>query len=69
VRRSASVAHFPAAPRTSLESVGHGIVLTAAQAEQLTAFVREKQHEGSVLSRRAEYLGALEAVLLDGEGP
>jgi hypothetical protein len=42
--------------------------LTAAQIEQLTAFLQEKQHEGSVLIRKTEYLGALEAVLLDGEG-
>ena len=48
--------------------MGHEIVLTAAQAEQLTAFVREKQHEGAVLIRGAKYLGALEVVLLDGEG-
>jgi hypothetical protein len=30
--------------------------------------VREKEHEGAVLIRKAKHLGALEAVLLDGEG-
>ena len=44
------------------------LTLTAAQVEQLTAFLQEKQHEGSVLVRKAKHLGALEAVLLDGEG-
>jgi hypothetical protein len=44
------------------------LTLTAAQAEQLTAFLREKEHEGAVLVRKAEYLGALEALLLDDEG-
>jgi hypothetical protein len=46
--------------------MGDAITLTAAQAEQLTAFLREKEHEGSVLLRRAKHLGALEAVLLHG---
>jgi hypothetical protein len=45
-----------------------GLILTAAQAEQLTAFLDENDHEGSVLLRKAKHLGALEAVLLDGEG-
>jgi hypothetical protein len=41
---------------------------TAAQAEQLTPFLLEKHHEGAVLVRKAEYLGSLKAVLLNGRG-
>jgi hypothetical protein len=48
--------------------MGDGITLTAPQAEQLTAFLDEKDHEGSVLLRKAKHLGALEAVLLDDDG-
>jgi hypothetical protein len=44
------------------------ITITAPQVEQLVAYLQERQHEGSVLLRKAKHLGALEAVLLDGEG-
>jgi hypothetical protein len=48
--------------------MGDAITLTAAQGEQLTAFPDEKDHDASVLLRKAKHLGALEAVILDGEG-
>jgi hypothetical protein len=48
--------------------MGDAITLTAAQAEQLTTFPDEKDHEASVLLGKAKHLGAVEAVLLDGEG-
>jgi hypothetical protein len=48
--------------------MGDAITLTAAQAEQLAAFLGEKGAEGAVLVRKAKHLGALKAVLLDGEG-
>jgi nitrous oxidase accessory protein NosD len=48
--------------------VSDQLSITAPPGEQLTAFVREKEHEGAVLIRKAQHLGALEAVLLDGEG-
>jgi hypothetical protein len=44
------------------------LTLTAAQAEQLVAFLQEKRHEGAVLLRGAKHLSAIEAVLLDEEG-